>query len=157
MNELIIEFMENKITLSDFVEKLNIQSHNIIDEEIHYLLNSYKDEDRSSLVYLILYFIYKHQFKDKTPFISFLDSIKDNTANNFNSEIIYHYLIDNVVIFQIDHLYFIVNNNLDPITVELPKDIQNGYQFCVNCNHELYFGEILILEPYEFYVISDDK
>ena len=54
-------------------------------------------------------------------------------------------------------LFFIINNQEEQANVLLPSNLQNDYQFCVNCNHDLYFKEQLILEPYEFYIISDAK
>ena len=82
---------------------------------------------------------------------------KDEIDNDFSQEIKFHHLVDNIIIFQIDHLYFIINNSIERIKVNLPNSLQNDYRFCVNCNHEIYFKDTLLLEPYEFYIISDIK
>lgn len=157
METLIKEFLGGKINISNFINFMNCNNYTFDEERIISLLNKEDDEEKTSIIYLILYFIYKHKFKNSNPFIDFLDSIKDETDNDFAKDIVYCYLNENVAIFKIDHIYFIINNNDDSITVDLPEDIQDDYQFCVNCNHELYFGKTLHLESYEFYLISDVK
>lgn len=156
MEQLITDLMNNKITLKTFVKDFKNTS-NLNEEKVFNILNSYKDEDRSAIVLLILYYIFKFKFSFQNPFISFLNSIEDETDNDFNKEYLLHYLECNVAIFQIDHLYFIINNTEDEISITLPSNLQNDYQFCVNCNHDLYFEEQLQLESYEFYIISDIK
>jgi hypothetical protein len=156
MNKLLSKILATNINLSEFVNKLSgVSSMN--EEDLHQLLESYHNEDQISIIYLCLYYIYKYNFLVEKPFIMFLNSIKDEIDNDFTKELKFHYQLNNVIIFQIDHLYFIVNYSDDSIKVTLPNNIQNDYQFCVNCNHELYFKEQLLLEPYEFYIISDIK
>lgn len=157
MEALLKEFLNNRVNIKEFINLLINNKYKVNENEIISLLDKENDEEKTSIVYLILYFIYRHQFVSSNPFLDFLDSIKSETENDFTKEIIYCYLHDNVAIFKIDHIYFIINNNDDSITVDLPTDIQNDYQFCVNCNHELYFGKTLHLESYEFYLISDVK
>ena len=156
MNKLLVELLSNNIKLSEFVEKLP-NSSSILESDIHNLLDSYNDEDRTAIAYLCLYYISKINFKIKKPFIMFLDSIEDEIDNDFSQEIKFHHLVDNIIIFQIDHLYFIINNSIERIKVNLPNSLQNDYRFCVNCNHEIYFEDALLLEPYEFYIVSDIK
>ena len=156
MDKHLKNFMDNKIDLNLFIKDI-FKKTMCAEETIHKVLDSYQDEDHSSIAYLILYYIYKANFKTANPFISFLYSIEDETSNDFSKEIIFHYQEGNIAIFQIDHLFFIINNQEEQASVLLPSDLQNDYQFCVNCNHELYFKEQLLLEPYEFYIISDVK
>ena len=156
MNKLLTNFMANSIDLNQFIEGL-LKGQLCSEETIHQILESSNDEDHSAIAYLILYYIYKFPFKLNNPFISFLDSIEYETSNDFSKELKVHYLKENIMIFQIDHLFFIINNQEEQANVLLPSNLQNDYQFCVNCNHDLYFKEQLILEPYEFYIISDAK
>lgn len=156
MEKLITDLMSNKITLTTFIKECkNITSFD--EEKAIKALDVYQDEDRSAIVFLILYYIYKYRFTKQSPFISFLESIEDEIDNDFDKDCLFHYLNENITIFQIDHLYFIINNNEDSFSVTLPTNLQNDYQFCVNCNHDLYFEEQLQLESYEFYIISDIK
>lgn len=156
MEKLINDLMSNNITLSMFLKE-SVKIKEINEELIFKTLDTFEDEDRSAIVFLVLYYICKHHFTKTNPFISFLNSIEDETDNDFTKEYEFHYVEGNIIIFQIDHLYFIVNNSSDPVSVTLPSVLQNDYQFCVNCNHDLYFDEQLLVEPYEFYIISDAK
>ena len=157
MKALLNDFVTNKINLVDFIKSIQTTKYTFNEQDIHNTLESYNDEEKSALAYLLLYYIYKYNFTIKNDFIYFLDSIKYETANDFNKDIKFHLVMDNVVIFQIDKIFFILNNNEDSITVTLPDSLKNDYQFCINCNHELYFKEHLVLESYEFYMISIEK
>lgn len=156
MEKLINDLMSNKITLTEFIydcKKIN----KLCEESVIKTLDSYRDEDHSAIVYLILYYIYKHKFTSSNPFISFLDSIEDEIDIDYSKEVKYHYIDGNQVVFQIDHLYFIINNSSKALYITLPNELQSDYLFCVNCNHELYFEEKLLLESYEFYILSNEK
>ena len=86
--------------------------------------------------------------------ILFLDSILDETDNDFSKDVIYIKKDVNEVIFRIDQVYFIINSSSLPTNITLPKELQNNNHFCLNCNHELYFGESLHLDSFEFYLIE---
>ena len=74
--------------------------------------------------------------------------------NDFSKDVIYIKKDVNEVIFRIDQVYFIINSSSLPTNITLPKELQNNNHFCLNCNHELYFGESLHLDSFEFYLIE---
>lgn len=157
MIELITSLLDNKITLESFINFIKNNHYDFNEDALCNLLDNNQNEEQSSIVYLLLYFVYKYSFFHQNDFLMFLDSIKYETDNDFSKDIIYIYNKENIAIFKIDHIYFIINNNDENININLPHDLQNDYQFCINCNHELYFGKTLMLESFEFYLISDVK
>ena len=153
MKTIISDFLRDKINLEEFI---NVVSTNTlsINEETFDILNNYENIDKSSIAFLILYYIGKCKFSKENDFIFFLDSILDETDNDFSKDVIYIKKDVNEVIFRIDQVYFIINSSSLPTNIVLPKELQNNNHFCLNCNHELYFGESLHLDSFEFYLIE---
>lgn len=155
MKALVNNFLEEKINLKTFIT-LIINNEFISDKSIYKVLDSHPNTDKSSITYLVLYYLKNYTFSQSNDFICFLESIRDEVDNDFNCCVIYHTLDDDIAIFIIDHVYFIINNNKVPTNIILPNELQNKYSFCVNCNHELFFEDKLLLDAYEFYIISNE-
>lgn len=156
-HKIIGEFLDNKCSLKTIIDYLNTNitlDENAIAEAIF----SRNENERRYLLIILLYFVKKTTFSNyDSPFIGFLNSISLETDNDFDQQIVWHLIDEEVTLFQIDHVYFILNNSNNEETIVLPDPIKNTHKICVNCNDSLKLGEKLKLQPVEFYMISDTE
>ena len=156
MLQLIIQLADSKINIETFVNLLINNEYKTIDEvEISKYLDSLDNEDKSTIIFLILYFIGKLKFDSITNYTTeFFNSILDEIDNDLNDEVIWHLKNKEVLVFSINDVYFLINNNSDSFKLDLPNEIKEKTLFCLNCNHELYFDKSISLEPFEFYILT---
>ena len=156
LSELMNDFIDNKISMNDYVSKIEsfVITDNSLFNDFLFNYNKTNKMDQRMNALLILWF-YKNnhflEYPESNPYLSYIyDLIQD--IENPSLNIIT--LENNNLLCKINQFYFIINHNKKEVDINLPNELKNKTVFCFNCNDEMDLGETITLPEYSFYALE---
>jgi hypothetical protein len=156
LNNLMNDFIEKKISMNNYISKIESFEINNNDNFNNFLLNyqeTNKMDERMNAL-LILWFYKNKHFVNNLSCNPYLSYIYDLTQDIINPTLNIITLENDYLICKVNQFYFVINHNKKEVEIDLPEELKNKSVFCFNCNDDMILEETITLPEFSFYALE---
>lgn len=156
------QFFTQQIDLWDLVDEISYFdtiSPTEVTTAFHLLEEN--ESDRAMLASVLFWTLPNSPFQtltnSKNSFFKFLLSLVDANSDFFKQKILWYLTNNNALIFEKGDFLFVMNNEEENVSLELPIEFQNQDLYCLNCNEEMHFGDTISVPNCTFYIFEINR
>lgn len=156
LSELMNDFVEKKISIEEYISKIEsfkINNDSLFNDFLKNYNKTNKMDQRMNALLILWFYKNNHfsEYPEENPYLSYIyDLVQD-----IDNPVLNIYTIENdYLLCSVNQFYFIINHNKKEVEINLPDELKNQTVYCYNCNDEMDLEDTIFLPEFSFYALE---